>query len=374
MEEKVYNVLWLDDQHADMIALKGRFKEKGIILKGYKSLEAGMDELERKQLFYDAVLLDAMFFENESNEEGDEETANSYLAFNQINSLEKKFPVFVLTGQPEVQKDRTYKQVFKRVYPKGIPNVVDQLIIDIKEAADQHPDTQLKHQHRKVFDACTAKYLGNDVAIDVLELLKRVNGPFDTKDLFNKIRQVIEPLFRAFNRFELLPSEFVQSSVALNGSYRFLCGEEVMGYKPRPGASLPEPIVSCLKQILFVTQDGSHVGVIKNHVAELSTPYLYQGVLFLLLDVLAWFKTYIDSNPAKNRWERTWAGELGTVQISNSSNRAVFKPETSSEDAFILPHLVSSYHLTNGMRIIAELVSNDRPYPSKKVKRLQIIT
>jgi hypothetical protein len=104
MGELLYNILWIDDEHQGMSGFKGDAKFNGINLVPFKSLNAGMDELERNYPFYDGVLLDAKFFENEDDTKGTEDTYNVHRAKERLLQLKKKFEVFVLTGQAEAMK------------------------------------------------------------------------------------------------------------------------------------------------------------------------------------------------------------------------------------------------------------------------------
>lgn len=68
MENKVYEILWIDDEHEALMAFKGRARRNGIILAPFKSLEGGMTELEKNSAIYDGVLLDAKFFKEEDDQ------------------------------------------------------------------------------------------------------------------------------------------------------------------------------------------------------------------------------------------------------------------------------------------------------------------
>ena len=65
MSNKIYNILWVDDEHEDMPAFKRSALDFDLKLFPFKSLDAGMAELERNLILYDGVLLDAKFFEKE---------------------------------------------------------------------------------------------------------------------------------------------------------------------------------------------------------------------------------------------------------------------------------------------------------------------
>ncbi len=220
MEDFFYNILWIDDEHETLAGTKGRAKRNGINLIPFKSLNSGMNELERNFPFYDGVLLDAKFFENEEDVKGTEDTYNVHRAKERLLQLKKKFEVFVLTGQAEAYEDKTFKKAFTKVYKKGSDEEIDRLFSDIKVAAATQEDTQIRHSYKRVFDVCNEKYIGELAGQDILNLLK-VNDETNIDNHFNAIRKVVEDLFIAFNKFNLLPKEFISPSVALNQSSIF---------------------------------------------------------------------------------------------------------------------------------------------------------
>ena len=173
MEDIFYNILWIDDEHETLTGTKGRAKRNGINLIPFKSLNSGMDELERNYPFYDGVLLDAKFFENEDDVKGTEDTYNVHRAKERLLLLKKKFEVFVLTGQAEAYEDKTFKKAFTKVYKKGSDEEIDRLFSDIKGAAATQEDTQIRHSYKRVFDVCTEKYIGEYAGQDILNLLKK---------------------------------------------------------------------------------------------------------------------------------------------------------------------------------------------------------
>lgn len=361
METKKYNILWIDDEHEGMSGFKGDAKLNGIQLNSYKSFNEGISELKKNYPMYDGVLLDAKFFENEDDVKGSEDTDNVHRAKEELLLLPKKFEVFVFTGQAEAFEDKTFKKAFKMIYKKGIDEHVEKLFVDIKNAANQLKDTQTRHEYTRVFDVCTDRYIGETAAHDLLELLN-YNGCETGK--FNQIRKVMEDLFRAFNKYDLIPSEFVRPKVAINPTSRFLSGQEqdertssnYKKYKLNEAAIVPNQIAYYLRSILSVTQDGSHRSNIDAHVSALRTPYLFKSVLFQLVDVLVWFKQYVDGKPKTKNWQlieadndvsqnETWiegewiSGRIkriaesgwGTL-LTNSSTRTIGIPPTMVED------------------------------------------
>lgn len=370
MEDIVYNILWIDDEHETLTGTKGRAKRNGIQLFPFKSLNAGMSELIKNYPFYDGVLLDAKFLENEDDVKGSEDTENVHRAKEQLLQMKKKFEIFVLTGQAEAYEDTTFNKAFKKVYKKGSDEDIVRLFDDIKEAAASQQDTQLRHTYKRIFDVCTEKYIGELAGQDILNLLK-VNDETNIDNHFNTIRKIVEDLFIAFNKFGLLPLEFITPSVSLNESSRFLTGKNVEGvffiekkYQHNEETHLPKQIAYYLRNILSVTQAGSHRSEIDTFVKTIKTPFLFNSVLFQLFDIIIWFKMYIDSSPTTQNWIKTETENDNSkvnsisgivINVNLQKGFAFFKPNIGGENIFIPPHLVDSYALENDKTIEVEI-------------------
>ncbi len=367
-----YNILWIDDEHETLTGTKGRAKRNGINLVPFKSLNSGMAELERNYPFYDGVLLDAKFFENEDDVKGSEDTYNVHRAKERLLQLKKKFEVFVLTGQAEAYADGTFKKAFTKIYKKGSDEETDRLFADIKQAAAHQEDTQIRHCYKRVFDVCTEKYIGEIAGQDILNLLK-VNDEMNVDNHLNSIRKIVEDLFAAFSKFRLLPIEFVTSGIALNESSRFLAGKgsdgslfTEKGYQHLEETHLPKQMAFNIKSILSITQAGSHRSEIDLYIKTTKTPFLLKSVLYQLLDVMVWFKMYVDSNPKTENWVKVApvaetaesAMDFPHGKVINYDSQkgfAFFKPDAIGDNTFIPPHLVTNHLLSDGMSIQVEI-------------------
>jgi len=391
MEDIFYNILWIDDEHETLSGTKGRAKRNGINLIPYKSLDGGMSELERNYPYYDGVLLDAKFFENEDDEAGSEDTYASFRAKDRILQLPKKFEIFILTGQAEAYEDRTFKKAFTKVYEKGKDEDVNRLFSDIEEAAKGQLDTQLRHSFKRVFDLCTERYVGELAGQDLLNLLK-VTDESNIDNDFNTIRKIVEDLFTAFHKYNLLPIEFVSPGVALNESSKFLAGKSSegslfteKGFQHLEETHLPQQVASYIRSILSITQAGSHRSNIDKFVKQVRTPYLFKSVLYQLMDVLVWFKMYVDGNPKTENWQRTEGviSEVGAepadltegkvININIDKGFAFFQPDAGGSNIFIPPHLVTANNLTNELLVsveIEEYVDNRSGETKNRVKRI----
>ena len=391
MEDIIYNILWIDDEHESLSGTKGRAKRNGIHLIPFKSLNSGMSELEKNSSFYDGVLLDAKFFENEDDINGSEDTYNVHRAKERLLMLKKKFEVFILTGQAEAYEDKTFKKAFTKVYKKGSDSEIDRLFTDIKIAAENQEDTQIRHTFNRVFEVCTEKYIGEIAGQDILNLLK-VNNDLSIEDPFNIIRKIVEDLFMSFCKFRLLPLEFVTPGVALNESSKFLTGKAAdgnpfieRGYRNLEETHLPSHIASSLRSLLSITQSGSHRSSIDLHVKTIKTPYLFKSMLFQLFDILTWFKAYVDSDPKKENWikvesesETSLEDEQDAVMgkvinINLQKGFAFLKPDAFGDNIFIPPHLVTNHSLEEQMHIkvmVEQYIENRTGETKSRVKQI----
>jgi len=391
MEDIIYNILWIDDEHESLSGTKGRAKRNGIRLIPFKSLNSGMSELEKNSSFYDGVLLDAKFFENEDDVNGSEDTYNVHRAKERLLMLKKKFDVFILTGQAEAYEDKTFKKAFTKVYKKGSDSEIDRLFTDIKIAAENQEDTQIRHNFNRVFEVCTEKYIGEFAGQDILNLLK-VNNDLSIEDPFNTIRKIVEDLFMSFSKFRLLPLEFVTPGVALNESSKFLTGKAADGtpfierrFRHLEETHLPSHIASSLRSLLSITQSGSHRSSIDLHVKTIKTLYLFKSMLFQLFDILTWFKAYVDSDPMKENWikvesesetslENEQDAVIGVViNINPQKGFAFLKPDAFGDNIFIPPHLVTNHLLEEQMHIkvmVEQYIENRTGETKSRVKQI----
>jgi cold shock CspA family protein len=393
MENMELNVLWIDDEHEKLTGTKGRAKKQGIILHPYKSLNGGVDELKRNYPFYDGVLLDAKFFENEEDLSGTEDTNNIHRAKEELLQLPKRFELFVLTGQAEAYEDRTFRQVFpSKIYVKGNDDETERLFADIKEAASKQPDTQLRHQYKTAFDVCTERFIGEDAGLDLLSMLK-YDSIENVDDHFNRMRRVLEDLFRGFNKYNLLPAEFVFPTVNLTHSSMFLAGyipKEPIGlfliYRPNV-ATLTPNVAQSLRFLLQLVQDASHRSNVQNHLGNVGNNYLAKSALFLLLDILCWFKYFVNSSPQTENWEV----ETGSVQDDSDQNwieghiinfnqekgYAFLKPDIGVVNHFVTTYAITTFNLENGSRIrgkIETYTDNRTGEPRTRINEVKVLT
>jgi len=325
------------------------------------------------------------------NESEDEKAALTGLfnSIKKINSLSerKKIPYFIFSGYIDQDQHASAREMLadETIFIKSKDNKA--LFKVIKEEADKQIDTQIRHKFNAVFDVCTEKYIGENAGTDLLKLLLSIDN-LNIENQFNSLRKIVEDIFIAFNKFQLLPNEFITPSIAINESSKFLSGKNhkgelftEKGYHHIEGSHLPLQVSSVLWNILSITQNGSHRSTIDQHVKMLNTSYLFQSVLYQLLDVIVWFKIHIDSSPKTENWSKI----DNSVKESNSNIKkgevinlnvykgfAFLKPEDGSDNVFIPPHIITGDTLKETDFItgeIEEYIDNRTGELKRRVKR-----
>jgi hypothetical protein len=365
MEE--YKILWVDDQHndKDMIDFLVEAEGEGLILEGYASFEEAFDVLSKDISRFDVILLDGMFFEKKDQVAGTEDEAGIGMAIAKINELkgQKYFPWFVLSGKDQFTKGKNSILSANKAhcFDKTNPKDVTALFSEIKKAAKQQADAQIRHKYQRVFEVCTDKYIGEETAGTVLEMLKYVEFPennINSEDKLNTVRKVIEKLFTAFNKLEVLPIEVLKGKGGITNSKKFLSGRHP-SYKYHK--HILHPLIAFnLENILDVTQDGSHAEgdlnlKVDDFIKTQVTPYLFNSIIFQMLDVLVWFKGFSDSNPDPTK------NKLYTELLDN---KAYLYEGILEQDArnnyfcgdYLLGFQAAKYHkLGDTIRIIEEI-------------------
>jgi hypothetical protein len=312
---KTYNILWIDDEHNDEALLPFilQAEQQDIILDGYGSFKEGFNALETNINYYDVILLDALFFEDENSKTPNPVGLGS--AIQKINELKNKktFPYFVLSGQTHfTDVTNPILEAFKlRCYNKKNPEDVKELLQNIKKEAEQQVITQLKHKFSNAFSLCEDKYLGSKEFARVLQLIKDIENPeniSNQQDALLPMRKVLEAIFKKLNSIGLIPDKIQNGSGAINGASFFLAGNNKdYNYKEE----LIHPVIAeSIWHLLGLTQDASHNEGSKlgadTYLSDSINSYLYQSLCFSLLEVLEYIKPFLDSNSDKKINQSKW--------------------------------------------------------------------
>lgn len=206
---KKYNVLWIDDQHESLDAVHKTATDFNIKLWPYKSLNGGCGELENNLSKYDAVLLDAKFFENETDVPGTENTKWVHQAKDRIRDLDKTLGYFVLTGQAKTYASPEFNNAFPHVFNKGVDKDEDTLFNMLVDACENREITKLKYEYNEcfeVFDLGTIELKYQPLLIDILSSLE--NQDFRKKN-FSVMRDLFEASLIGLINIGCIPNNFV---------------------------------------------------------------------------------------------------------------------------------------------------------------------
>jgi hypothetical protein len=324
MSNKVYHILWVDDEHEVMPAFKRLALDYDLKLVPFKSLEAGMAELEKNIVLYDGVLLDAKFFEKEDDIPDTEDTDYVHRAKERILQLPKKFDIHILTGQAEAFDSRTFKQAFTKVFRKGISDDEDAMFNSLKVTAEGQLDFQIRNEYKRVFEIGNEKYLGSKIYEPIINLLKQIKSTNDfepTKDNLLPLRKIIENSFDKLFELGIIPEEIYKAG--LNPIVKFLSNNKNnSGYSAVKDFMHPS-MAYFFDNLVFITQDSQHdkKGLklnVDEYISNIKSPYLFKSLVFQLLDYLIWLKQFIDenSNPEvnSNLWNKENIVEIAITE------------------------------------------------------------
>lgn len=370
MSNKVYNILWVDDEHEDMPAFKRLALDYDLKLVPYKSLEAGMAELEKNFVLYDGVLLDAKFFEKEDDSPDTEDTDYVHRAKEHILQLPKKYDIHILTGQAEAFDSNVFKKAFKKVFKKGISDDEDALFNSLKVNAEGQLDFQIRHEYKRVFEVGDDKYLGskiNESLINLLKQAKEINDFEQTKDSLLPLRKIIENSFDRLFELGLIPEEIYKAG--LNPTVKFLCNN-----KNNSGFSVTKKfmhpsIAYFFDNLVFITQDSQHdkKGLklnVDEYITNIKSPYLFKSLVFQLLDYLIWLKQFIDENPNLEVNPNLWTKE-NVVEIEIAENDLIDQLQQDENrnyhfGKYIFPYktMHNNYNIGDRLEITKSIVNS----------------
>ena len=376
-------VLWVDDKYETLEGIYESAEDCGIELIGFKSAEEALLELEKPEN-YDAVVLDGLFYLNIV----DQGTPTKQTAFIKVASklkvLKEKgiiLPWFILSGQISFTLDENSSvegladldYANGKVFEKNKEE--EDLWIELKKAVEQIPLYKLKQEYRQAFEVCTEKYIGVDAQKQLLNILSNIRNPnneFDDELYFTQIRIILEYMFRSANKFGLLHNACIKKNgnVNLTESSLFLAGKETLHLNVRCGIShFPKLIADSVQSVLLITGAASHTTdpEIKNNIDLLTyrkiirTPYLLYSLTFQLMDVLVWFKEYVDLNPNIEDNKKSWIniepiihnGDWITGTIINITEKGwgSFKPDSNYTTIGIPPKIMVDNSLKEKDRV-----------------------
>ncbi len=315
---KLYNILWIDDEWDKMTIFQQECEELyALHLVPFRTRKAGIEALEKDLDHWDAVLLDAKMFDESDNELAS--LKGLIRAKQRLDELKMKkdIPYFISTGQPDLLSSDDFKAMFGDYYEKGKDDV--NLIDSIIAAVSNTDIRQVRNFYRDVFDSLDSLEILAGTEYMLTDIFVPMHFPANTPNFrpvhhYNQLRQLMEYLFRVCNKVGLIPDQCMQgTNINLNQCSLYLAGKNATKAGVRYGEQgeriIPDYIEIFIRSIL-------EFGNIHSHTVELSaddqlkidaifhskkSKYIIFGLTMQICEVITWLADYIGKNNNKEK-------------------------------------------------------------------------
>jgi hypothetical protein len=356
-----YRVLWLEDESNKMDGFFDKAYGKEIELVLVETFFELKETITRNpKLYYDAIILDGLGVLESIEEKPTLKALNESITFvNQHQSIEV-IPYFILSGYLGEDEYNSVREMIgsENIYYKTIDE--ERLINDLKDSVDQKPEAQLKYKYNKLFDLCSIDYLGKDQFSRLFSIIKNIeNGErlSNSEDMLTPLRKIVERIFERLRDIGAIPDQILKNKGWINGCSHFISNNHAE-YNHLT-EFIPPIIGENFYRLLNITHDASHVGgTLKlksdQYIQSANSDYLYRSCVYLLFDIMLWFKDFVDSNndpeENKSRWESNeWI--TGTVTRIAENSWGTFQPENNSTTIGIPPKIVQDHSLIENEKI-----------------------
>ncbi len=346
---KNIRVLWLEDEINKIEAFLDRLYLNGISVTHIDTANNFIAELNKNLDDYDAVILDVMGVVNSLDEKP---TSKAFsVAHNEILGLKHKkiIPFFVLSAQLTKDENQGLKEYIGDSYIYIKSKDEERLIQDIKSAVVELPDFILKYKYSKILSVFNDNQLGADHYNRIFDLIKCAESSQDidrSEDLLTRIRKIIEAIFQALAKQGLVPAEITSSQGWLNGTSHFISNSH-NGYKLVENYIHPTASLS-LERLLRIAQDVAHAeGDLKlrvdEYIQENGSGYLFKSCIFLLFDLIIWYKNLSEKYPNPDENRKKW--EIKSVQEINF----IGKLKQDSYNHYYIDQYIFQYKKVHGI-------------------------
>jgi hypothetical protein len=396
---KRYNFLLIDDKKEAIKGLELMANMNNITIFHFETHKAGMEELESSINEYDAVILDALGY-NESIDES-EEITGLHQSLRKLASLqrEKVIPHCIYSAYTDKDIFQAQKLTLPpeiRIFSKTGGASAKEMLKFLMSEADNQIDTQIKNDHQKLFEVL--KSYSSDskkVFFDVLKGFKTDNSLNDAL-YFTPLRKILEELFRKANEVGLLHDTCVSKNgnqVNLTESSKFLSGTKSDLLQIKCSKShFPKIISDHVRNILFTTGAASHtvdVDITKNidvqtFREDVQSPYLLYSLAMQLADILIWFHNYSASNSNYSTNVALWESltneatsineddwiEGEVIKVENGFG--TFKPNVGIKTLTVMPNVMTDNKILLGNKL--KVTTKPSPDGQKTfIKDLEVI-
>lgn len=311
-----YKVLWFDDEWEELEEISENALDLDIELIGVSNAIEGLRILQNDLIRYQGVILDGKFY-LDSTKTGDEINDDAFgevaRFLHDIHTGGGVLPWFILSGQPTFVHEVNTSVKLLGISSYGNGKVFNknkdedkELFKLLVEAIDSTPLLRAIVKHRFVFQACEEKYLGDqkDRLFEIIKNLELQESK-NSEDLFTPLRKILERMIDRLSELGVVPNE-----LSLNDLKSFSTSKH-SGYVFH-GDIFPPLIAHLFRSVIDVIQDACHLKddlryKVDEFVKSSGTTYLYQSTALIILDLIVWFRSYVDDLPNPDESKKLWS-------------------------------------------------------------------
>jgi hypothetical protein len=294
--------MWFDDEHENFQSIKDEARLENVQLIGYSNANEGIPELRANYNQYDAVLLDGLFFKTADHQGTNiDDAAFGEVAkvLSELRAQNKILPWFIYSGQKSFVKDKNgFVELFKdasfakgKVFDKNKDEDFEELLIEIKKAADTNPERIIKVSNPEIFSIFDEEILPTEVENQVLNIFLN-NLPKDKsefKAVLTNIRSVQESIFLRLENIKVLPKLDKPNYKITHLSGNIRKGPDGK-YKPTTTVYQTSDIENLQKWIYFTCGTYIHHLEQNHYSGSMISNYAIDSLRAGLLELLLWFK------------------------------------------------------------------------------------
>lgn len=291
---KFYNVVWADDEIDSLFENYNEiFNDLGIEIIKFRNSKEAIQYIEKNPKRIDGIITDAKY-----PKEGESVDINNNsfpgLSDFMINlkairiNCKKEIPCLILTGFGTMLYDKfpngELNDVFfdvldKKAEYKVKKQKLENLCNEIEKI--NSPTFRIRKKYNKIFEACNEKYLGVEIEKKLYYLLTCID--MQKAGNFTDIRMVLEALFEKLSEKSFFPDNCKK----MNERAYYLKNKKWIPL-------IPYHITKQISFIVNIVQYESHFETdITNSISKGSPPYLFQSVMYSLMDILFWVPSFL---------------------------------------------------------------------------------
>ena len=322
-----YNILWIDDQYAELSGFIDEAYSEGFDITPFSSSCDGMAFLESNLSAVDALILDAKVFKK-----GPEDVPSEKGLFNSLfeiarisgKSQGKEIPYVVFTGQPDLESDAVFADRLNGASVFSKNQDTTPLFDKLRELIGDSPNATVRNQYRAAYHSCCQGRINSQCWKLLAPVLRSITYVEDLPtDPYNDVRKALEWVFRYLHDHCVIHEKLIDDTgrVNLQGISHFLAGNKVHlkltnEYLLTQQPILPKLLADSTKFILDVTQPGSHteqfeytdtvkssIEAVKEHAPG---NHLIQIVAIMTADFAVWATNYVAAHPDAHANRALW--------------------------------------------------------------------